>query len=230
MSRSIQGFAFGIIVVGLTATSVRADLTVTLTDATVAPGGTGTVDINVTSTNGTDTLSAFNLELLITGVGTPAANLHFSSGIDQPVPYGNPDYVFAGESSNNDLSLPLWSDPTNPPTYNVITGGDSDDGNGSTPGYVTIPSTPGAPRTYLATVQFSLPPGAGTPGDQYNISLVNDPGQTYFDDPCNNPLQYTANEATVTIASVPEPSTLPVVILCIFGGMLYSYRNFRSPR
>ena len=32
-------------------------------------------------------------------------------------------------------------------------------GNGSTPTYLTIPSTPGAPRTYLATVQFSLPPG-----------------------------------------------------------------------
>ncbi len=228
VSRSTQAFACALAFFALSVVPLRADLVVNVGSTTIAPGSTGTVDITVTSTTGADTLSAFGLELQITGVGTPAALLQFS--MDQPTPYGNVNYVFFGQSSNNDFGLPLWSPPfTTNYNNDTITGGDSNDGNGSTPGYVTIPSSAGGAYTYLASVQFFLPVG-GTSGDQYKISLVNSPGQTYFDDQNNNPLSYTSSSGLVTvegIASVPEPSSLLVVVVSALGGLIWHYSRGR---
>ena len=93
MNRSIQAFAFAIILLGLTATRARADLAISLSNVSLAPGGTGTMDITVTSKS-SDTLSAFGLELLITPVGHPTSLVQFTTA--QLDPYGNSNYVFAG--------------------------------------------------------------------------------------------------------------------------------------
>ena len=213
MNRSIQAFAFAIILLGLTATRARADLAISLSNVSLAPGGTGTMDINVTS-NSSDTLSAFNLELLITPVGTPTSLLQFTSS--QPDFSGNPSYVFANESL---LGPAFWSTPPTTTNYpnDTIFGGDFAYSNGAF-SYVTITGT-----SLLATVQFQAPLGA-TLGDQFQISLVNDPSFTYFDDQNGNALNYSVGSTggTVTITSVvPEPSSLTVVALSGLSGLLW---------
>ncbi len=209
MNRSIQAFAF--ILLGLTATRARADLNIALDNVTVAPGGTGTMDITVTS-NSSDTLSAFNLELLIAPSNGATSLLQFTS--NQPDFTGNPNYVFVGESA---LGPAFWSTPptTTNYLYDTISGGDSANG---VPSYVTITGT-----SLLATVQFQAAPGA-TLGDQFQISLVKDPNFTYFDDQNGTALNYSVGSTggTVTITSVvPEPSSLTVVALSGLSGLLW---------
>jgi hypothetical protein len=182
------------------------------------------MDFTISSTTGTDTLSAYNLQLLITPIGTPMEDLQFTpttmSQPSQPVPYGNSNYVFYGASSMGDLMLPVWGLPT-PTNYNndTISGGDSDDGSGL--GYVTITSS-----FLLVSVQFFAPIGS-TPGDQFQISLV--PGaNTYLDDASGSAVpsfQYVGG--IVTVSSVPEPSSLVLAGIAGLGGLLVYRRNRR---
>ncbi len=213
VNRSIAAFAFAMILLGLTANHTRADLIITAGDVTVTPGGIGTMDFTVTS-DSNDTLSAFSLGLNITVVGGTSSLLPFTTA--QPVPYGNPNYVFSGESINSDLSLPSWSLPyqTNYPSDTIV-GGDSDDG--STLGYVTIPSTAGGAYSYLGTVQFQAAATAPL-GDQFQISLVNDPKLTYFNDQYGDPLNYSSNVGLVTIVS--EPASLALLSRSSVFGLL----------
>ncbi len=149
-------------------------------------------------------------------MGTPTSLLQFSSGPDQPTPYGSSNYVFSGQSFGSDNAIPFWSNPSSPPTNypnDTITGGDLDDSN---KGYVFIPKG----RTeYLATVQFFIP--QGTQGNQFQISLVNDPGESYFDDRGGNPLQYSSGGGLVTISSVPEPYALVMAAISSLSGLLW---------
>jgi len=221
VNRSIQALAFAFILLGLTATRARAGLVIALSDVTLAPGNTGTMDITVTS-NSSDTLSAFGLELQIVPVGTPASVLQFTTA--QPDPYGNANYVFYNESTNADLGIPFWIVPLSPPSpFVTLRGGDSDDG--STLGYVTIPATAGGPNSFLAAVQFRAAPGA-KPGDEFQMSLVSDPAHTYFDDQNGAPLTYTSAGGVVTIGStVPEPSALTMMALACLSGLLCCLRG-----
>jgi len=216
VSRWIQTFAFAVIVLGLTATCARADLVISLSNVNVAPGNTGTMDISVTSNN-SDTLSSFGLELLITR-GTSASFLTFTGG---PDPYANPNYVFFGQSLNQDTATPFWGPPyqSSPSGYpsDSILGGDSADSSGL--GYVTIPSTAGGPNSFLAAVQFQSQPGAPLT-DQFQVSLVSNPSFTYFDDQNSSPLNYSTTGGLVTF-SVPEPSSLTLAALSGFSGLLW---------
>jgi len=219
VNRSIQAFAF--ILLGLTATRARAGVIIALDNVTVAPGGTGTMDIAVTSNSlASDTLSQFSLALQITQKPGTTSFLTFTGGVD---PYNNPNYVFSGESFNVNNGLPFWGPPfTTIYTYDSISGGDAANPLGT---FVTIPSTVGEPNSLLATVQFQA---LGTnPGDQFQISLVPptyDPSNvsTQFDDQNGALLNYTSTGGTVTITSVvPEPSSLTVVALSGLSGLLW---------
>jgi hypothetical protein len=213
--RLIHAFAFATVLLGLAASHASAGFVVNLSDVNVGPGGTGTMDITVTSTTAY-TLSSFGLELQIAPIGAPTSALQFNPSTAQPTaPFGNGNYVFSGNSLDQDFSIPFWSVPTSNPMLTAI-GGDTDD-SGS--GYVSI----GASTTmFLAAVQFTAPAGA-TLGDQFQISLVNDPDLTFFYDLNGNPLAggYSMTGGVVTVASsmVPEPSSL-VITLSGMGGLL----------
>ena len=170
------------------------------------------MDIGVTSTTG-DTLSSLNLELLITPVAGATSLLPFTSS--SPDPYSNPNYVFSGVSFSSDFGLPFWG-PTTGTHYpnDTITGGDSDDGTGA--GYVTIGRSLGALNTFVAAVQFQAPGGA-TPGDQFQVSLVNDAGLTYFDDQNGNPLAIAKVSGGLVTVAVPEPSTVILLAISSLG-------------
>jgi hypothetical protein len=221
--RLTSTLAFGIALLGLTSPRAGAEPTITASNVILAPGGTGTMDFTITSGSG-DTLSSFGLELLITKVGNPASLLQFTTA--QPDPYGNMSYVFAGESFNGDADpiLPLWGNPTTTHYPNdTISGGDSDDSNQS---YVTIGAAAGDPHSYLGAVQFSIPQGAML-GDQFQVSLVTDPNFTYVDDESGDPLTYSFAGGLVTIATIPEPSTLSMAAIASLGGLLGYLRSRR---
>jgi len=217
VNRSIQAFAFAIILLGLTATRARAGAIITLDDVTVAPGGMGTMDITITSNSG-DTLSLFSLALQITQMPGTTSYLEFTGGVDPP--YSNSNYVFSNQSFNLDFGQPFWGPPfTTVYTYDSISGGDSAD-PAVGPGYVTITGT-----LLLATVQFQA---LGTnPGDQFQISLVPPTYDlsnvsTQFDDQTGALFNYTSTGGTVTIASaIPEPSSWTLLALSGLSGLLW---------
>ncbi len=204
MSRLIQALAAAIVLLGLTATGARADLTIDLSTITPGAGNTGTMDISATTSSGF-TLSQFGLELAITSIGSPMTQLQFSSPQpDSAFIYSNPNYVFSGQSFNvANGNLPFWNLPTPGFAPVDILGGDSV----ATGGYVSIS---GGSTAYLATVQFYIP--QGTQLDQFQVSLVNGPN-TYFLDQNGSPLPYTTG--------VPEPSSLAVVALSGLGGFVW---------
>ena len=189
----------------------------------MAPGAIGTMDFSVTSNN-SDTLSMFGLGLQITLVGTPTSLLPFTT--NQPDPYGNPNYVFFGQSFNQmNGPIPFWSapfqsDPVTGYPNDSILGGDSANPLGS---FVTIPGTPGGPFSSSPSVQFQ-PPLAAQLGDQFQISLVTGPN-TFFLDQNGNPLNYTSSGGPATISSVPEPCSLSMALSGLGGVLWYSRRR-----
>jgi len=215
VNRLIRAFTFAMILAGLMASGARADLAINLSTVTLVANNTGIMDISATSSSGF-TLSQFGLELLITSVGSPITQLQFAS--PQPDPgfiFGNPNYVFAGQSFGAVNGLPFWGVPT--PGYAPvdIVGGDAVASIfGSPPGSVSIP---GGSTAYLATVDFYVP--QGTQLNQFQVSLVNGPN-TFFDDQNGNPLPYTTG--------VPEPSSLTVVVLSGLSGLVWCYWRGRK--
>jgi hypothetical protein len=203
----------------------RADFIITGGSATVAPGGTGTVDFTITSTNPAgDALGSLNLELLISRT-SGTSFLQFSTV--QPDPYDDPTYVFSGSSFGEDFGVPFWGFPFSTVTGNdTITGGDSYDPSAG--GTMITPSW-----SYLvARVQFRTDPHASA-GDTFSIALVSDPLQTYFLAPDPLTYSYTSSDATIRIASsenpLPEPAS---VALAAIGGLscLLRYRICRARR
>ena len=136
---------------------------------------------------------------------------------------------FFGQSLNADLSLPLWSVPSPLPNpFVAITGGDLNDGSGL--GFVTVGATAGGPDTFLASVEFQAARGA-TLGDTFRVSLVSN-SNTFFDDKNGAPLGYTVNPVggVVSIASIPEPTSLAMATISSLGGLLwYCGRRRRKP-
>ncbi len=215
MNRLIRASACTIILLGLTATRARGDLTIGASPVGILPGGTVTMDLTITS-NSADTLSQFDLELAINQVAGPTSQLIFTTA--QPNPYGNPKYVFDNDSWGTQSDSPFWSLPLTPTS---ILGGDTA-GAFPTISYVTIPATAGDPQSYLASVQFQVPPTAAI-GDQFQISLVTTGPQaanTYFDDQYGNPLTITSSYVG-TVSVVPEPSTFLLMAISNLGILLY---------
>ena len=91
---------------------------------------------------------------------------------------------------------------------------------------VTIPMAAGGHFSFLAEVQFQ--PFSGMVGDTWNVKLVNDPNQTFFDDASGNPLGYLSNVGQVMIGSVPEPSSMTLMALSSLGGLLFCWRRRRQ--
>jgi hypothetical protein len=218
VNRLIQSFALAFVVLALAAVPARADLVITLSDISAAPGSTDTMNINITSSD-SETLSFFELKLLITpGVVSPT----FTTAQNDPT--GDPNYVFLNESSTGPGN-PFWGPPgfTNY-AGDTITAGDTDS---SSQGFVTIPSAIGLPHSFLAAVQFFVPGGGPLP-DQFTISLVTP--TTEFDDQNGNPItDFTVQGGVVTIESaVPEPSSLTMLTLSGAGGLFWYWRRQRE--
>ncbi len=219
--------SLSMLLLGVLVGPVRADLVISGSSVQLNSGQTGTMDFNIRSTTGTDQLQSFNVELLITRVGGTTSLLQFTD--TQPDPYGNGNYVFAGDSFGGINGVPFWGAPsatgTNYPK-DTISGGDMTNSGTA----VTVPTASFGPGTYLTTVQFQAPLNA-SPGDTFSISLVTDPMQTFFKDAGGGTINYTSSPGTVLIlGATPEPSSLVLGATAGVGGLFIFWRKRRGAK
>jgi hypothetical protein len=224
------------------AVPVRAGLIISIESASVAQGGTGTVDVLVTSTasSGTpDLINNYGFQLQITNNGTDNTQLAFSANQD----FGyisnasrNPAYLFLGDSS-----------AAQPPPSSIGSPGQtvypSDTFTGADSTFSGNPVSLSSGTTYLlaSLTVTTLTGAAPVVGDAFTISLVPTSGtgsmspntNTFFDNfDFNNGSEisatpFTSTSGTVSIVSsaVPEPTSIISGLTALL--VLAGYRGVR---
>jgi hypothetical protein len=202
-------------------------------NASIAAGGTGFVDVWISST-GTDLLSSAAYEFKITGSATNGA-LEFSSS-QLASEQGEPDYVFYPDTdAANFFAAPDAVAPTH------LLGGDSIAMSGPTA--ITLTST----KQLLARLELVHVSPVNAIGDQFTISLINtnpllpsDPGydpladSSLFLDDNFTPLSIASasfsgsGTISITSAAVPEPGTFAALGLAALAGGVRHLRRRRT--
>jgi hypothetical protein len=230
------------------AVPARADLVISIGNASVAQGGAGTVDVFLTSTAGPqvpDPVNNYAFTLQITNNGADNTQLAFS--VTQDFGYIsnttlNPAYLFLGDSTAaQPPPSPVGSAGQTVYPNDTFTGADStfsgnpvslSSGNTYLLASLTITTVTGASPMVGDAFTISLVPASGTG------SLFDNPN-TYFDNFDFNSgtelsaTAFTSTSGTVNIvgAAVPEPSSIvsgltALLILASVQGM----RRLRQPR
>jgi hypothetical protein len=226
-----------VLLIGGFAIPARADFVVSIGSATIPQGGTGTIDIDLTSTasaSSPDLLNNYAFTLQITG----PHQLQFST--TQSFAYlSNGNYVFFGDSSNQMTASPGGTVTTTVYAHDTFIGTDST-GSGN-PVSLTSGNTP----VLLATLTLNA--AITNVGDVYSVKLVPPSGNgsmessigTFFDNfnfdtgTETSAVPFTSSPGTVTIsagAAVPEPSTIVLYLTAalLLGGTLAA-RRCRRP-
>ncbi len=209
-----------------TAAPVRAGLVVSIESTTVAAGGTGSVEVDITNNgNSSVAINTYAIQLVISPTNGTLTQLAFSVPTSQQLGYlADSNYIFVNDSIAA-LPPPFVGLPTSTVYDNdTFTATDS-----------TVSGNPvsiGVGQTYLLallpiTTLTQLDP---QPGDTFSVSLNPTSGSgsnsggasTYFDvlDMNNNETSYvpftsTSGSATISPAAVPEPRTLTLTLLGI---------------
>lgn len=214
---TVASFLFFSIVV-----PIRGDLVVSIGDLSLPVGGTGYVDVMVSSNSpGGDLLNAFNIDFRISSQGQ--SRLEFLS--NQPDPQlANVNYVFYGNSFDHDDPL-----NTNPfPVGTVSSLGEPNNrfvGGDNTADYTDV--TVNANSKLLARLQVTantdLPPNAG---DTFTISF-DASGTSFQHGDITSPtmVPYTVGSPGI-ITVVPEPNTL----LSLIAGITPMFYFFGTRR
>lgn len=199
-----------VVLIALHGPACFADLVLSLTpsSATIAEGASGYLDVFINGDTG-DALDAFLAQLQITGGSglqftDPQAESHL----------GIANYVFDGRSNSVITGSPTTSFPS---LLTINVGDISDDGSnapltgGPDPfgGWVV-----GSPRL-LARIDFqALAGGAGS----YTVGIVS--GNTSFTDDALDPIPFNAPSVGITVAPVPEPSSMVMVTFVAAGAFV----------
>jgi hypothetical protein len=186
----------------LLAVSARAGIFVDIGSPTLSVGGTGYVDVMISSdTPGGDNLSAYGFDFRITTAG-PTRLEFVSIGVDHhqlDPQLTDSRYVFFGNSTDQQLgfSVGAVNDLAVPPNSQYVGGDSTYLGN-----TITLTSTPQLLARLAVTANTTLAPQQG---DTFTVSL--DGGSsTFFLDGASAPITVSStNSGTVT---VPEPGTL----------------------
>ena len=251
MSRRVWiGFLAGLLTLCATGGS-HAGLTVAIASPTVATGGSGSIEVDITNTgNSSVELNNYAIQLQITPTGGTLSQLAFSSPTTQQLGYltdssSVPSYVFLGNSADA-VPPPFIGGPAstvcNNDTFNVT---DSTADGGA----VTIASG----QTFLVavlplTTLTQLDPQAG---DTFMVSLVpgsgdgsiTTSGSTYFDvlDLDQNSSTYgqelsavaytsTSGMVSISSAAVPEPATIVSGLTAMLIGLVLSGARYQRSR
>jgi hypothetical protein len=237
MPRRARNWCLLITLAGL-AVPARADFVISIGSATVPQGGTGAVDVFLSSTAGSsspDLLNNLGFTLQITG----PHELQFAS--TQSFSYLNsPQYVFFGDSTDHNTSSPGGTVRTTSYANDTFVGSDSTfSGN---------PVSLSAASGSLLLARLSLGAAITNVGDSYTISLVPPSGDgsmsssmsTFFDvfnfstgaETSAVPFSSTPGTVMITGSAVPEPASLvsALTALALVAGFLGAYRLRRSRR
>ena len=197
---------------------------VSIGDLTLAPGGVGTTDVTVSSSDGTPVnLDSFGFNFQITNV-SGQGRLEFTPA--QTDPFSNSNYVFYLNSGDNtppeQTALGTVLDHSNVPNDTYIGSDFTNDGsNANFTGSMLL-----AHLTFTAAT--TLPPVLGS---TFQVSLIPDINTFFQYDSSTNPTtdSFTVAGGLVSIASVPEPSSL---LLAMIGGVpvLFAVARKRRPR
>jgi hypothetical protein len=216
-------------------------INISIVAAPVTQGGTGTVDVLLTSTasSGTpDLIDNYGFQLQITNNGTDNTQLAFSANQDFGYVSNNPAYVFYGDSNAAQSSPPYIGGPPTQTVYpnDTFTGADSTfSGN---------PVSLSAGTTYLLTSLTVTTATGASPviGDAFTISLVptsgsgslSPPTNTYFDNFDFNsgselsftPFTSTPGTVNIVSAAIPEPASIisGLTALLILAGLHGAWR------
>jgi len=192
----------------------RADLVLSIGSTTIPQGGTGTLNVWLTSNAGPTAPDPFNdygFQLQITGPHF----LEFASTAGQDFSYLNDSrYVFVQPFGFNN-SADWFTGSNGGYVQTVNYPNDTFTGADSTTDLSTFSLTSSSSSLLLATVTLVAPTNLVNPGDQYTISLVS--GGAYFDQfgVPGTSIPFSSSSGTVTIAAVavPEPSTLVQAVI-----------------
>ena len=206
-------FAFA----NLTATA-QGGIIVNVGSLTLAPGGTGFVNVSITGDGGpTDLFNLFQLELNIAPLGNPR-RLEF---IDpQSTAYvSDADYIFLANSGGPFIDPP----PPPNPIITLLVGDFAADGSDVLVGTTSLLAR------LAVTTNTALP---SMEGDEFVISIVSG-ANTYFDSTTANNISFTFNSGTVTITSPPPVTTVPepntALIFCLgCATLVFSRKRFHQ--
>ncbi|WP_148596839.1 PEP-CTERM sorting domain-containing protein [Aquisphaera giovannonii] len=212
------------------AVPARADLVISIGDATVAQGGTGTLNVYLSSTADASAPDVINnYAFLIQITANTAGNLAFSSS--QGFGYLNDgSYVFFGNSADYVAGLmsppPVGGTPSTTDYPN-----DSFVGFDTTNDFSPVALSSSSGPVLLASL--SLDASITSEGESFTVSLVPNAGDgssgsgsgTYFDVVDDgfseqSAVSYTSTSGTVTItAAVPEPASasLGLIATCLLA-------------
>jgi hypothetical protein len=222
------------------AAPVRAGLVVSIDSTTVAAGGTGSVEVDITNNgNSSVAINTYAIQLVIAPTNGTLTQLAFSVPTSQQLGYlSDTNYIFVNDSFAA-LPPPFVGLPTQ-----TIYNNDTFTATDSTVSGNTVSIAVG--QTFLLailpiTTLTQLDP---QPGDSFSVSLNPTSGtgsnsggaSTYFDvlDSSNNETSYvsfTSSSGTVTIspAAVPEPSSIVSGLTAILiGAGTFAARRIRQ--
>jgi len=183
-----------VIIVG-SVSSASAALIITVGDLKIDPGKTGSVDVTIRSTTGTDLLDIFGAVLQINGPGLTFVNPPGDTQL------ADLNYIFNGDSLG--LGGVILSNANPDDTY---FGGD---GTVSMAGVLV-------PTTDSLLLRLDVMASASTkPGDTFTISLQTGDPDTFFVDPNFAPIDFSTTAGTVTIT--PEPTSIFVLGMTMSG-------------
>ena len=179
--------------------SARADLTLTIGNLALTPGGTGTVNVLIASRDGTPVnLNSFGFEFRITTVKGPD-RLEFTQSQMSPFAGTSVPYVFQGNSYDQINSSPqgMVVAGTSPPS------GVYDGFDGTNDGFDVAVGGARLLTELTVTTVTGLPPAVG---DSFLISLVSD--NSSFADSLGRNINYTSSGGLVTVVPTPNSAAL----------------------
>lgn len=194
---------------------LSADIIVDIQDATIAAGGTGFVDVLISSNSISD-LASFGFEFQISAPTVNGA-LRFSAvqsdsetTAQSPLDY---DYVFLGDSIN-------FSAVRQDPDEQSLVGGDAASANVSITG------------TQLLMARLEIEHITGTPlaavGDTFTVSLLPGPNTEFLDENLAPVNLFSSSSGTITItAAVPEPGSTSILLASSAAGFWWTRRKRR---
>jgi len=197
------------LVLCLTLNPLRAEFVISFdANTNIAPGGSGFVNVYISSNSGPQTLSQTSFILSLSPTGPTRLEFQDSPPPASDPTYANSNYVFSGNNSlNQAFGAPLGTRQSFSGTNDRFGGGD----------LALLPVVVDATAKLLGMIPVTAASGAPpAPGSTFTISLVPTSGSTIIDntgfaDGIGNWQPFTSSTGTITVTATPEPSAMILV-------------------